>query len=286
MTRPPVLRAILALIILALTGFFAITKEPRLGLDLRGGTSITLETKDTATTKADAEATDRALEVLRRRVDALGVAEPTLARSGENRIIVELPGVQDAAAAAEAIGQTAQLTFHPVLGPGDPSQVVGPQPSLEPAPLLTAAPTNAPAAPAAAAAPSAPTARRRPQPSAAAVPRPCADRAARRPGRPAAVPSAAASAAPSARPSAAPAPAPSASAVPRSRGRRGRGGRLRPEQGADGPRRARPPILLGPAALTGEGVGDASGRRRPARPARRASSPSTSGATAAGSGRT
>jgi SecD/SecF fusion protein len=127
-TRAPVLRALLALIILATTGFFAFTKDPRLGLDLRGGTQIVLETQDSPTTEADAEATDRTVEVLRRRVDALGVAEPTLARSGSNRIIVELPGVQNAAEAAEAIGQTAQLTFHPVLGPGDPSQVVGLQP--------------------------------------------------------------------------------------------------------------------------------------------------------------
>ena len=97
MTRPPVLRALAALLILGLSTFFVATEKARLGLDLRGGTSITLETEDSPTTKADAEATDRALEVLRRRVDALGVAEPTLARSGSNRIIVELPGLQDPA---------------------------------------------------------------------------------------------------------------------------------------------------------------------------------------------
>src|SRR5688500_2455562 len=105
MTRPNVLRALLALLIVGVTGFYAVTQDPRLGLDLRGGTQIVLETQDSPTTEADAEATDRALEVLRRRVDALGVAEPTLARSGANRIIVELPGVQDAAEAADAIGQ-------------------------------------------------------------------------------------------------------------------------------------------------------------------------------------
>ncbi|MEH3034581.1 MAG: protein translocase subunit SecD, partial [Aeromicrobium erythreum] len=43
------------------------------------------------------------------------MAEPTLARSGENRIIVELPGLQDPREAAEVIGKTAQLTFHEVL---------------------------------------------------------------------------------------------------------------------------------------------------------------------------
>ena len=125
MTRPPVLRALLALLVLGLSAYFSFSQVPRLGLDLQGGASISLETQDTNGTKADAEATDRTLEVLRRRVDALGVSEPTLARSGERRIIVELPGVTDAADAERRIGQTAQLTFHPVLGPGDPSQVPG-----------------------------------------------------------------------------------------------------------------------------------------------------------------
>ncbi|WP_328794100.1 protein translocase subunit SecD [Herbidospora solisilvae] len=55
--------------------------------------------------------------MLRRRADALGVVDPTLLRSGERRIIVELPGVLDPRQAAEVIGRTAQLTFHPVLGP-------------------------------------------------------------------------------------------------------------------------------------------------------------------------
>jgi SecD/SecF fusion protein len=46
----------------------------------------------------------------------LGVAEPSLQRSGEDRIIIELPGVTDPDEALEVIGRTAQLTFHPVLG--------------------------------------------------------------------------------------------------------------------------------------------------------------------------
>jgi SecD/SecF fusion protein len=94
----------------------ALSSTPKLGLDLRGGTQIVLETRDGPTAKADADSTQRALEVLRRRVDALGVAEPSIARSGERRIIVELPGLQDPREAAEVIGRTAQLTFHPVLG--------------------------------------------------------------------------------------------------------------------------------------------------------------------------
>jgi SecD/SecF fusion protein len=248
MTRPPVLRALLALLILGLSAFYAITQEPRLGLDLRGGTSITLETSDSPTTQADAEATDRAVEVLRRRVDALGVSEPTLARSGENRIIVELPGVQDSAAAAEAVGQTAQLTFHPVLGPGDPTQVVGRQ--APPAPLLTAVPTPAPAATAA--------------PSAAATPAPSAQPSAA-PSQGRAVPDlpgdVLAAPSPTAAPSAAPSAAPAPSATPSA------GASAAPEVGEDAefdPTAEQTvlddtdqPIRLGPASLTGEDVEDA-----------------------------
>lgn len=114
-SRAPLWRALAALAVLALTLFLALTMPAKLGLDLKGGTQIVLETQDTGRVKADAEATDRALSVLRGRVDALGVAEPTLARSGEKRIIIELPGLQDPREAARQIGQTAQLTFHEVL---------------------------------------------------------------------------------------------------------------------------------------------------------------------------
>ncbi|MFI1869912.1 protein translocase subunit SecD [Streptomyces jumonjinensis] len=115
-SRATLWRALLALAVVAVSLYVALTQPPRLGLDLRGGTRIVLETRDSPTVRADAEATDRTLEVLRQRVDALGVAEPTLARSGERRIVVELPGVQDPREAAAVVGRTAQLTFHPVQG--------------------------------------------------------------------------------------------------------------------------------------------------------------------------
>jgi SecD/SecF fusion protein len=124
---------------------YAVTQSSvNLGLDLRGGTQIVLEAQDTADITVDADVTARTLEVMRRRVDALGVAEPTLQLSGENRIIVELPGLDDPEQAVEAIGRTAQLTFHPVIAsyptgeapedeenlvlPGDPGEelVLGP----------------------------------------------------------------------------------------------------------------------------------------------------------------
>jgi SecD/SecF fusion protein len=130
MSRAALTRLILALIILGGSIAFAVTKEPRLGLDLRGGVQFVLETQDTETLEADAEATDRTLEVLRGRVDALGVAEPTLTRAGENRIIVELPDLDDPTEAADVIGQTAQLSFHPVV------EAVGPKAEPEKGPKI------------------------------------------------------------------------------------------------------------------------------------------------------
>ncbi|MGW3494350.1 protein translocase subunit SecD [Streptomyces sp. NPDC001020] len=119
MNRSQRVRALIALAVIALSLYVAVTVPVRLGLDLRGGTQIVLETRSTPTVTAGAEATDRTVEVLRGRVDALGVAEPTIVRSGGNRIIVELPGVQDPKKAADVLGRTAQLTFHPVLGTAD-----------------------------------------------------------------------------------------------------------------------------------------------------------------------
>ncbi|MER8006588.1 protein translocase subunit SecD [Streptomyces sp. NPDC094149] len=119
MRRSLRVKALLSLAVIAVSLYIAVTVPVRLGLDLRGGTQIVLQTRSTATIDADRETTDRTLEVLRGRIDALGVAEPTLVRSGDNRIIAELPGVQDPKKAAHVLGRTAQLTFHPVLGAAD-----------------------------------------------------------------------------------------------------------------------------------------------------------------------
>ncbi|MFJ9751591.1 protein translocase subunit SecD [Streptomyces chartreusis] len=126
-------RALLALTVIAASLAIALTTPVRLGLDLRGGTQITLETRSTATTEADRKATDRTMEVLRGRIDALGVAEPTIVRSGDHRILVELPGVQDPKKAADVLGRTAQLTVHPVLGTADTPGGTGTPPQADPA---------------------------------------------------------------------------------------------------------------------------------------------------------
>lgn len=115
MSRGSLVRLLLVIGLLAGCVALALNKEPRLGLDLRGGTQITLQASSTDTVEANAESVDRAIEILRGRVDSLGIAEPTLARIGDDRILVELPDVQDPRQAVEVIGKTAQLTMHPVV---------------------------------------------------------------------------------------------------------------------------------------------------------------------------
>ncbi|MFC8074925.1 protein translocase subunit SecD [Streptomyces sp. NPDC057307] len=140
MTRATTVRAVLAAVVLLVSLFITLTMSPRLGLDLQGGTRLVLQAKDSPTAKADRESTDRTAEVLRRRIDALGVSEPTVTRSGEDRVLVELPDVTDPREAAEVLGRTAQLTFHPVNGvaadgasapdrPGSPEELVLPDES-------------------------------------------------------------------------------------------------------------------------------------------------------------
>ena len=82
-----------------------------LGLDLVGGMHLVLEVdKSKLTAEQAADAGDRALEVVRNRVDQFGVFEPIIQKVGKDRILIQLPGV-DRARAKNLIGQTAQLKF-------------------------------------------------------------------------------------------------------------------------------------------------------------------------------
>ncbi|CAO0825139.1 Multifunctional fusion protein OS=Streptomyces microflavus OX=1919 GN=secD PE=3 SV=1 [Streptomyces microflavus] len=132
MTRATTVRAVLAAAVLLVSVFITLTMSPRLGLDLQGGTRMVLQAEDSATVEANRETTDRTLEVLRQRIDSLGVAEPVLTRSGEDRIIVELPDVQDPRQAAAVIGRTAQLSFHAVQGATPPGTEPESKPESEP----------------------------------------------------------------------------------------------------------------------------------------------------------
>jgi Preprotein translocase subunit SecD len=91
----------------ALTAFWQ--NKPLLGLDLQGGVSVRL----TATEPATEEMLDQAVEIIRKRVDALGVAEPEVSRTAEG-VMVSLPGVDNQQRALELVGTTAELRFRPV----------------------------------------------------------------------------------------------------------------------------------------------------------------------------
>jgi preprotein translocase subunit SecD len=94
----------------ALVLAFEIT--PVLGLDLKGGTSVILRAPD----GTDPAVLDKAVEVMRRRIESFGsVQEPEIQISGENNVLVQLPGVTDRERALAAIGQTGQLSFRPVI---------------------------------------------------------------------------------------------------------------------------------------------------------------------------
>ena len=87
-------------------------KAIRLGLDLQGGIHVILRVKMEEMDPGSREgAVERAIQVIRNRVDGLGVAEPAIQKQGNDRIIVDLPGYTDANRAEELIGQTALLQF-------------------------------------------------------------------------------------------------------------------------------------------------------------------------------
>lgn len=80
----------------------------------REGQQITLRQRDEGIAAATTRAVDQSLEVIRRRVDALGTREPTIMRQGANRIIVQAPGESDPERLKNVIGKTARLTFQMV----------------------------------------------------------------------------------------------------------------------------------------------------------------------------
>ncbi len=91
---------------------FPLNKRINLGLDLKGGMHLLLKV-DTSklTPEAKTDAVDRALEVIRNRIDEFGVREPYIQKQGEDEIILQLPGVTDRDHAISIIGQTALLEF-------------------------------------------------------------------------------------------------------------------------------------------------------------------------------
>ena len=89
------------------------TSKPfKLGLDLKGGISVVLQAQETEDRKVTNEDIIGVMDVIRGRINALGLTEPVIQRKGIDQVIVELPGISDQDRALSLIGETAQLTFH------------------------------------------------------------------------------------------------------------------------------------------------------------------------------
>ena len=91
----------------------------KLGLDLQGGMHLAVEIDDpdgTLDAAAKADAIDRTLTTIRNRIDEFGVREPTIQRVGDERIVVELAGIDDPERAKSIVERTAFLEFKIVRG--------------------------------------------------------------------------------------------------------------------------------------------------------------------------
>ncbi len=147
----------LGVIVAALFGLMALSNNwtPRLGLDLQGGTTITLTAQNTSGTgQVDPNSLELAQSIIQSRVDSLGVGESEVATSGDNQLIVSVPNVQQDELVA-LVGQTAVLRFRavyavePVTPPVQPSASPSTAPSSAPPttnpsvnPNPSASPTN------------------------------------------------------------------------------------------------------------------------------------------------
>lgn len=92
-----------------LVGNLAVGNVPSLGIDLKGGVSVVLQPES----EVSSEALDVAVEIIRARVDSIGVAEPDIRRQGGD-IVVELPGVKDGERALALVGRPGFVELRPV----------------------------------------------------------------------------------------------------------------------------------------------------------------------------
>ncbi|MFF3324178.1 protein translocase subunit SecD [Streptomyces sp. NPDC002889] len=207
-SRPGRALALILIAMVALTGgmFWAGQLTPRLGIDLAGGTTITLEAKAEPGKESAVNETNMktAVGIIERRVNGLGVSEAEVQTQGKKNIIVNIPKGTNSEQAREQVGTTAQLFFRPVLtvadgGPTAPKETPSPSASdkakddkakdketaTPPSGSPSATPTTqgravtdglkAPAASPTPAAPGAPKASESPKPSDSPAPKPSAD---------------------------------------------------------------------------------------------------------------
>ena len=140
----------LALILVVLYGTMALLGEwsPRLGLDLRGGTSITLSARTTDGTDVTDDSMRQAVDIIRARVDGSGVAESEITTQGRTNIVVQVPDVGEEEL-VRLVGQTAELRFRPVravIPGGSPAPVPTPTEIGTPTPGATPSATPTPSA--------------------------------------------------------------------------------------------------------------------------------------------
>src|SRR3954464_114481 len=106
-----ILAALVGVALLAIPGSPA-HKKPTLGLDLQGGLEVVLKANPPKGHTLTTDDITRSIDIMRNRIDKLGVAEPETRKQGTNQIVIQLAGVHDPAAAAKLIGKTAVLQFY------------------------------------------------------------------------------------------------------------------------------------------------------------------------------
>ncbi|MFJ7907690.1 protein translocase subunit SecD [Kitasatospora sp. NPDC096204] len=164
----------LALILVVTVGLVALmfgtgTTKPRLGIDLAGGTSITLTAKSSDPKALSKSNMDIAVGIIERRVNGMGVSEAEVQTQGSDTIIVNIPKGGDRQNAADQVGTTAKLFFRPVLAVA-PSGISAPEPTGTPSAAATGTPGATPAAtPAAGAQSAAPSATKQGRPASEAL---------------------------------------------------------------------------------------------------------------------
>ncbi|MFC8144104.1 protein translocase subunit SecD [Streptomyces paradoxus] len=136
--------ALILIAIVALTGgmFASGHTKPRLGIDLAGGTSITLRAVPEAGNEAAINKTnmDTAVSIMERRVNGLGVSESEVQTQGRENIIVNIPKGTNSEQARKQVGTTAKLYFRPVLA----TEVAGGKGAASPSPSPTGSPSGKP----------------------------------------------------------------------------------------------------------------------------------------------
>jgi SecD/SecF fusion protein len=106
-----ILAALAGVALLAIPGSPA-HRKATLGLDLQGGLEVVLKAVPPKGHKLTSDDVNRSIDIMRKRIDKLGVSEPEIRKQGSNQIVIQLAGVHDPGSAAKLIGKTAVLEFY------------------------------------------------------------------------------------------------------------------------------------------------------------------------------